>query len=194
MSQYRALPLFPLPSHVLPGGRMALRIFEPRYLRMVKESYNGTNGFAICMLNEQGSVDANQHIWPIATRVQIVDFTPLEDGLLGLTVEGVERIEIGSIQTQWDGLRVADASALPNWPEQPVSAEHTQAKDCLKRVFDDYPELHSLYPQPHFDDASWVALRWLELVPLPGNEKQVLYRHADAGPTLTMLSSLLEKH
>ncbi len=145
------------------------------------------------MLNEQGDLAANQHIWPVATRVEIIDFTPLEDGLLGITVEGRERIELGPIQTQPDGLRTADAQVLPPWPSLSAGAHHRLVTEGLKRIFDDYPDLHTLYPQPRFDDANWVAQRWLELIPLPGSEKQALYRQPDARPTLAVLDSLLEK-
>ncbi|MGL4715609.1 MAG: LON peptidase substrate-binding domain-containing protein, partial [Aeromonas sp.] len=32
------LALFPLSAHLLPGGIMPLRIFEPRYQRMIAEA------------------------------------------------------------------------------------------------------------------------------------------------------------
>ena len=38
MSLSEQLPIFPLTSQVLPEGRMKLRIFEPRYIRLVKDS------------------------------------------------------------------------------------------------------------------------------------------------------------
>ena len=43
------LVLFPLSAHLLPGGIMPLRIFEPRYQRMIAESRE--REFALCMLD-----------------------------------------------------------------------------------------------------------------------------------------------
>ena len=37
------LVLFPLSAHLLPGGIMPLRIFEPRYQRMIAESRSGSS-------------------------------------------------------------------------------------------------------------------------------------------------------
>ena len=41
------LALFPLPSHILPGGKLPLRLFEPRHLQMLKESFLEDRGFGI---------------------------------------------------------------------------------------------------------------------------------------------------
>ncbi|MGL5708030.1 MAG: LON peptidase substrate-binding domain-containing protein, partial [Aeromonas sp.] len=43
------LALFPLPSHILPGGKLPLRLFEPRHLQMLKESFINNQGFGIVM-------------------------------------------------------------------------------------------------------------------------------------------------
>ena len=38
-----AVPVFPLSAALLlPGGRMPLNIFEPRYLQMIDEAMSGT--------------------------------------------------------------------------------------------------------------------------------------------------------
>jgi Lon protease-like protein len=81
------LVLFPLSAHLLPGGIMPLRIFEPRYQRMIAESRE--REFALCMLDPR-QPDALRNMYPIATRVRIIDFDLLPDGLLGITVLGVE--------------------------------------------------------------------------------------------------------
>ena len=44
-----ALPLFPLRSVLMPGGPMALRVFEPRYLDMVKRRPRSGGSFGICL-------------------------------------------------------------------------------------------------------------------------------------------------
>ena len=91
------LGLFPLTSNVLPGGRMRLRIFEPRYLRMVKESLSQNSGFILCMLNPLGNIEKNEHIYKVGTHVHVVDFESLTDGMLGITIEGDSLVEISEI-------------------------------------------------------------------------------------------------
>ena len=41
------LPVFPLGSVLYPGGLLPLRIFEPRYLAMVRECLREKRGFAV---------------------------------------------------------------------------------------------------------------------------------------------------
>ena len=52
------LPLFPLNSVVFPGGALPLRLFEPRYLDMVKDCMRNEHGFGIVLIKngqESGS-------------------------------------------------------------------------------------------------------------------------------------------
>ena len=42
------LPLFPLNTVVFPGGQLPLRIFEQRYLDMVKQAIADSTSFGIC--------------------------------------------------------------------------------------------------------------------------------------------------
>ena len=90
-------PLFPLSAHLLPEGRMALRIFEPRYVRMVKQACAENKGFVMCMLNANGDKNLNEHIHKIGTYAQVVDFDMLDDGLLGIKVAGSHLVEVSSI-------------------------------------------------------------------------------------------------
>ena len=46
------LPLFPLNTVVFPGGRLPLRIFEQRYLEMVKQAIADNTPFGICAIRE----------------------------------------------------------------------------------------------------------------------------------------------
>ncbi len=41
------MPLFPLNTVLFPGGQLQLRIFEPRYLDMVRECTRYDSGFGV---------------------------------------------------------------------------------------------------------------------------------------------------
>lgn len=186
------LPLFPLSAHVLPGGRMSLRIFEQRYTRMVKEACASESGFVICMLNSQGDKELNEHIYPIGTYVNVVDFNLLEDGLLGVTVEGERCVRITNIQTEADGLRVGECEMTAPW-------EFTATKDLLypmdkklEEIFNRYPEVNSLYETTNFDDPIWVINRWLELLPVDAEKKQEFLQENDCSKIVQYLSGLVE--
>ncbi|MET1218031.1 MAG: LON peptidase substrate-binding domain-containing protein [Glaciecola sp.] len=185
-------PLFPLSAHVLPGGRMALRIFEQRYTRMVKEACASETGFVICMLNSQGDKERNEHIYPIGTYVSVVDFNLLDDGLLGVTVEGQRNVRITNIRTEHDGLRIGDCEMIPSW-------EFTATKELLypmdkklEEIFKRYPEVNSLYDKTDFDDPIWVINRWLELLPVDAQKKQEFLQENDCSKIVQYLSGLVE--
>ena len=44
------IPLFPLPLVVFPGGRLPLKIFEPRYVDMIGRCMREEVGFGIVMI------------------------------------------------------------------------------------------------------------------------------------------------
>ncbi len=48
----RTLPLFPLGTVLFPGGPLALRIFEPRYIAMVSRCMKESTGFGVVLLIE----------------------------------------------------------------------------------------------------------------------------------------------
>lgn len=186
------LPLFPLSSHILPEGRMALRIFEPRYVRMIKETSASGSGFVICMVNTKGSKDNNTHIHPLGTVCRTIDFDLLEDGLLGITVEGVEKVKISNITTEHDELRLGDCETLSRWD---FDIEHEQMQTInkrLKELFDRYPELSQLYDNTSFDDPVWVLNRWLELLPVGAEQKQHFLEQASCLKIVNYLNQLIE--
>jgi len=170
------LALLPLSANVFPGGRMQLRIFEPRYIRMVKESLQEARGFAICMLNPKGDTAGNQHIFPIGTAVSIIDFESLADGTLGITVAGSNLVEIKSITAESDGLKTAQAILLTPWSSHITKTDIEKAvlSDRLREVYAAYPDVAELYKETYFDDIGWLCARWLELLPLEPDVKQNL--------------------
>lgn len=192
MSKYFDIPLFPLSAHLLPGGRMSLRIFEPRYTRMIKQACATDSGFGICMLNSKGDKDKNEHIYPIATFAKVIDFDLLPDGLLGVTVEGQRCCRIIAIETEKDGLRKAKCEWLDDWVDTTANKAISPFDERLMEIFDKYPEIQSLYQEPKFNDPIWVIYRWLELIPVNAAQKQQLLQQKDCVQALDFLTQLVE--
>lgn len=84
------LPLFPFNTVVFPYGRLRLHIFESRYIRWVKQSLKHGADFGIVTMlpSENASGDGLSKIYPLGTRVSMVDFNQTTDGLLGIIVKG----------------------------------------------------------------------------------------------------------
>lgn len=67
-----------MPSHILPGGKLPLRLFEPRHLQMLKESFINDQGFGIVM-EESTTSGQSGCILPVGTRVKVTEFYTLND-------------------------------------------------------------------------------------------------------------------
>ncbi len=183
------LALFPLPSNILPGGRLPIRIVEDRYLRMLKESSKAMGGFGIVMIDTKNKSQFGK-ISPIGTHVKIIDFYSLDDGTLGIVVEGVERFLINEINIEKDGLKTARINYISNWPTVKLTAPDYHLTEKLNDVFKQHPELSTLYATKHMTDASWVSQRWLEILPLPIAQKQHLLQQSNCLSTIQTLNKL----
>ncbi|WP_162045699.1 LON peptidase substrate-binding domain-containing protein [Vibrio taketomensis] len=185
------LMLFPLSTVVLPEGKMRLRIFEPRYKRLVKQASLGDGTFAICLFER----DESNQVGGLSTsgsQVKIVDFETLEDGLLGITVVGIRRLSIRRMRVEPDGLRFAKVDWLPSWDVSSLSDENNYISEQLQRVYAKFPQVGQLYDQCFFDDASWVTQRWLELLPVNMAQFDYLMRQPDCREALHFLTSAIE--
>lgn len=192
MTETIVLPLFPLAAHLMPEGRMSLRIFEPRYKRMVRDVCESQTDFGICMLNSEGVIEDNSHIMPIGTVASVVDFFPLEDGLLGITVKGGTLFRIEEVWTEKDDLRVAKCKTLSPWKSDINIENHPRVSDKLMEVFKAYSEIGALYHDTQFNDADWVMLRWLELLPISSTKKQAILNSQDYSGLMQYLETLIK--
>lgn len=159
------LPLFPLNAVVFPGGRMKLRIFEPRYVDMVSHCMREGSGFGICPIAEGSETGAPADIFTIGTRVYIVDFEKLEDGLLGITVEGRERFEVCESWANPDQLQMAEVAWLPEPIPSELQPRHEPLALLLRQVFAEV-QVECGYGEPEYANAAWVLGRLVELLPL----------------------------
>ncbi|MEZ8144229.1 LON peptidase substrate-binding domain-containing protein [Enterovibrio sp. FF113] len=179
------LGLFPLPLFLLPGGVTQLRIFEPRYVRLVKESMADNRGFILAM--KEGDA-----VCTFGTHVSIIDFETLPDGLLGVTIKGMARLKLSDIVQEKDGLWVGEAESLPDWR----SSQHQPGflGEALAALFDAHPEHANQYSEDrHFDDLNWVCQRWLEVLPLANNQKQWFIAQNDLEEAKQFIDVLLNE-
>ncbi|KUE80801.1 LON peptidase substrate-binding domain-containing protein [Aeromonas schubertii] len=186
----QSIALFPLPSHILPGGKLPLRLFEPNHIEMLKESLIGDCGFGIVM-EENTATGLCGRILPVGTRVKVIDFYTLNDGLLGVTVLGMERFYIHELHTDEHGIKRARVESLPNWPRLSSDNSDEVLVTRLQDIFAQYPELDELYPEKRYEDAAWICQRWLELLPMPVQEKQGLIAKQNSDAARQFLHKLI---
>ena len=183
----RTLPLFPLGSLVFPGGPLPLRIFEPRYVNLVKRCMQTDSGFGVVLLfrgNEAGTAEATTA--GIGTEVRIIDFDRLPDGLLGITCRGQQRFRILRAWREADGLNMAEVEDLPAPPIIAIPADLRFLGEILERVM---PELGEDYAalEARYDDAQWVSCRLAEVLAMETFERQALLELDDPLDRLQLL-------
>ncbi len=177
------LPLFPLHTVLFPGGPLGLRIFEPRYLDLVRRCLRETSDFGVVLLTEGSEAGAATAIAAIGTQARIVDFDPLPDGMLGITCLGTRRFQVTERWQQADGLNIARVAYLAEEPPRELPPELAHLADLLRGLL---PRLGRGYAHvdAHYEDAGWVANRWAEVLPLTPDERQQLL--AEAEPLLRL--------
>ncbi|MFM2481080.1 LON peptidase substrate-binding domain-containing protein [Celerinatantimonas sp. YJH-8] len=184
------LPIFPLSTHILPGGRLPLTIFEPRYLSMITQCCRNKEPFGIVCIQPQIS-HAESQLMPIGTGVTIVDFDLLQGGILGVIVEGQFRFRMRnpqlSTETTCHHADQATVQKLSTWPVITLPESEHYIADCLSQIYIQYPELGKLYQNPQLKNLTWLCQRWLEVLPLSIHEKQAIM----AAPNCERIHQLL---
>jgi Lon protease-like protein len=183
------LPLFPLSSIVLPDGLMPLRLFEPRYIDMVKDCFRNDTGFGICLIRQGGEVADVAEPYPLGTRVSIVDFDQGADGLLHITAKGIEEIKILTYTSNEAGLLIGEVEALPSQPATPMEPEFELLAKKLELILS-YLESEARFDTKRLDDADWVIHRLLEVLPLTNEAKFELLQMPSNRERLVALNSL----
>ena len=168
------IPIFPLSSITFPGGYMPLRIFETRYIDMVKDCVKNNTGFGIS-LSKPNNID----YYDVGTYCKISDWEQMEDGLLGITIRGKYRYRITNSGAQSDGLIRADIEHMDEPSFVDVPKELMPYSDFLKNILEQYPKFYHDEAPKYFTESGWVGSRLAEILPMPLDEKQVILEIED---------------
>lgn len=187
------LPLFPLSTVLYPGGRLELRIFEPRYLDMVRECARTGSGFGVCLIVRGSEVGAPAMPANVGTIARIIDFSTLPDGLLGISARGGERFRVRDTLVRPNGLLVGGVDALPRDPLTPVPPQFGVLATILRRLAEQVGGELGAADDAHFDDSGWVAWRLAEMLPLELDEHHQLLLDDDPVHRLERLAEWLPR-
>ncbi|SHK72501.1 hypothetical protein SAMN05216369_2895 [Marinobacter antarcticus] len=185
------VPVFPLNSVVLPGGRIPLQLFEPRYIDMLTRCMKGDQGFVITLLRDGAETGRVASFYETGTYVRIIDFQQLDNGLLGITVEGEAKVSITRTWQQNDGLNLCEMVFLPVEVSGSIPTAFYELPSVLRALFR-HPVIQELGMSVDYEDARDVSWRLTELLPLDKQEKQHLMEMQDPIARLSRLQGLLE--
>ena len=188
-----SLPLFPLHAVLIPGAQLQLRIFEPRYLDLVRQCGRDGSGFGVCLIIEGDEAGKPSLPTALGTEARIVDFATLPDGLLGITVQGGRRFHVERTRVRDNGLIVADVTWLEEPTPTPLAIEYDLLAALLRRLIEHMGGEHARADAAAYEDASWISWRLAELLPIALADRQVLLQESDPETRLQHLLELIPR-
>ena len=197
MADLREIPLFPLRAVLFTGGRLPLRIFEPRYLDMIGSCMRSSRPFGVVLIKSgrdaRLSADAEQpEIFAVGTEATIIDFNQLDGGMLGILATGGRRFRVRETWEMDDHLLMARIVRLPEEPTGIPTAGHQPLLDILRQLIK-HPMIEKLSLEFDFADARSVSWRLAELLPLEPEIKQGMLELDDPAERLAQLSGLVSR-
>ncbi len=194
------LAIFPLGTVLFPGGVLPLRVFEARYLDLVRECTAADLPFGVCLITDGSEVGAAAQHEAIGCTARIVDFDMEQAGVLNLRTIGGQRFRVLERRVRKDGLVRADIEMID--PDEPaaIPPEFAACASLVRRLVDglvarESDPMRQMIARPYdFDSAVWVGNRLCEFLPIPPRARQKLMELDDALTRLSLIHQYLQQH
>ncbi|WP_211242746.1 LON peptidase substrate-binding domain-containing protein [Sinimarinibacterium sp. CAU 1509] len=184
------IPIFPLGTVLYPGGRLPLRIFEPRYVAMTRRCLAEDAVFGVSLILDGQEVGAPAVPHAVGCSARIVDSTVLEADMFALLAIGESAFRIQRRETQADGLILAEVEWLAGPAPMPVPSEYAPLVQLLRQAVEQMGE-GELVPPLRYNDSAWVARRLAERLPMPVAARQRILECADPLQQLSVVAGAL---
>jgi len=202
------LPLFPLNTVLFPGGVLPLRVFEARYVDLVRWCMKEEAPFGVVLITRGGEVGAPAATEPVGTLARIAAWDMPTLGLLHLRAIGGDRFRIAQTEVKADGLQVANVEPMAPDDDLPLQEQYLPCADLLRRVIADVVRQRAAdddkasdpinaipFESPYrLDSSVWVGNRLCEFMPIALRAKQKLMELQDAAARLELVQRFLSQH
>ncbi len=197
------IPVFPLPGALLlPGGRLPLNVFEPRYLAMVDDALRTHRLIGMIQPRESlaaRSTPAGPALHAVGCAGKLISWQETQDGRFLINLSGLIRFHVVEEVSSMRGYRQvkADWQAYhTDWPgQEPLAAAGAVDRDKLRNLLERFlRDRHLTADWSTFKDAPDDALvNGLSMAcPFAAAEKQALLEAPDLATRSRLLTSLLE--
>jgi len=196
----RKIPLFPLGTVLFPDGVIALKIFEARYLDMIKCCLREKTEFGVISIiknieSDQESISAT--FSQIGTLALIEDFDPVQPALYMTKSFGTQRFKLLNSTQEASGLWVGEIELLENDPLIPVPQEHQKVAKLLDEIISVIQSEDLIgeapFKKPYkVDDCGWVSNRLAELLPISLAQKNHLLAQTNPRIRLDLVTEIIE--
>jgi uncharacterized protein len=198
------LPLFPLKTVLFPGGVLPLKVFETRYMDMLRACMKLEAPFGVVLIKSGQEVGVAAEPEMVGCLANITGWDMQDLGVMMLRTRGGERFRIIETRVLADQRLEARVEMIAADKAIPISDIHVDCAKTLKLVIDDvdakgYAEqgddFISPFSQPmQLESAGWVANRWCEILPIPLKARQKLLELDDAQSRLSIIHQYLQQH
>ncbi len=207
-----SLPLFPLETVLFPGGTLALRIFEVRYLDMIGKCHKTGAPFGVVALTQGAEVRkadagaatgdgfAQELFHAVGTLAKIAEFATPQPGLMVVRCTGLQRFRVTHQEKLKHGLWISNVTPLASDLAVKIPDDLQIVAVALDNLINTLrtrgaPLAQMPVQAPYqFDDCGWVANRWCELLPMPVEQKQRLMELDNPLLRLELVNDLLERN
>ena len=184
-------PLFPLNTVLFPGTRLSLRIFEQRYLEMVKNCLKKEQDFVVVLISKGREVGLIPEICSVGTRAAIIDWNQLEGGILGITVEGRQRVHIGATSGALGELLRGKTRLLEDSGND--KPDNNASFVTLLQKLEQHPLIQAHGMNIDYQDFTSVMWGLSSLLPFNNTQKQYLLELDDPQIRYQALSKMLQE-
>lgn len=178
MAMLSDVALFPLDTVLFPGSRLPLRVFEQRYMDMVKDCLKNDSPFGVCLIASGRETGAPALPHEVGTLARIARWDMPQLGMLHVRCHGEQRFRIVSRRVEASGLQRADIEVLADAGPTALEARHEFLAGLLSRIIDNIEDA-TLFQSICLDDSLWVGYRLCDLLPISLPDKQKLLEEDD---------------
>ena len=183
------LPVFTLPIFLLPEGHTRIRVFEPRYLKLVRIA-SQNQGFVI--------YNSDKHNEDVGSLVDIINFEQGDDGVLIIDVHCRSLVSLKEFSKDEENLTFATASEIEHWQSLNLDhlnkdAESDELFQALKSIFDKNDLLKQIYKGELKHDPKWVVARWIEILPVQFEDKRSFFNSDSFNKAKSFVYSIVVK-
>ncbi|MBU3636700.1 LON peptidase substrate-binding domain-containing protein [Polynucleobacter sp. es-MAR-4] len=186
---------------LFPGGVIALKIFEARYLDMMKRCLREDTAFGVVSIldgnSSESDTSASAQFSNIGTLAKLEEFDAVQPALYMTKSYGTQRFKLISIKQELDGLWMGEVELIDPDPEMPLPKEHEKVAALLQEIIsviqsEDLLGDDAFKMPANLDDCGWVANRLAELLPLPPAQKNHLLAQSNPRIRLDLISEIIE--
>ncbi len=192
----RVLPIFPLAGALLlPGGRLPLIIFEPRYLAMIQDALRADRMIGMVQPREGEEKAPAPAVYRLGCAGRIVSFDETDDGRFHIALAGLARFTIAEELPGINGYRRVVPDFSRHYDDFKQAPDGTIDRKRLAQTVRAYFKLQSI-------QADWKAIEAASderlittlamACPFEPSEKQALLEARDLAERARVMTALFE--